>query len=325
MADTAPPSFRLPPAFEAWFAARGWSPRLHQLALAEASLSGDSALLIAPTGGGKTLAGFLGTLIELSGPSSPPPPAGEVAPKATEGGAPRPALHTLYISPLKALAADVQRNLMTPVSEMALPIRIETRTGDTAPHVRQRQRKTPPDILLTTPEQLALLIASDHAASFFADLKCVIIDEIHAIAPSKRGDLLSLGLATLATWSPTCRFLGLSATVRDPEQLAGWLNVRRPAEQPSSPPPFTGEVPRRGGGGEPQCATSGAPRAGGAPPPPHPGGGGAGGGVRGKPPPPPPPPRRGPGGRRAPPPPPPPPRPSVQPLPPPSPSAPPPP
>ncbi|MGE6698185.1 ligase-associated DNA damage response DEXH box helicase [Hyphomonas sp. NPDC076900] len=252
MADTAPPSFRLPPAFEAWFAARGWSPRPHQLALAQASLAGESALLIAPTGGGKTLAGFLGTLIELSEPSSPPPFTGEVDAKRTEGGAPRPALHTLYISPLKALAADVQRNLMTPVSEMALPIRIETRTGDTAPHIRQRQRKTPPDILLTTPEQLALLIASDHAASFFADLKCVIIDEIHAIAPSKRGDLLALGLATLAEWSPACRFLGLSATVRDPEQLAGWLDVRaRP-----SPPPPAGEVPRRGGGGKPQCATS---------------------------------------------------------------------
>lgn len=222
MADTAPPSFRLPPAFEAWFAARGWSPRPHQLALAEESLSGTSALLIAPTGGGKTLAGFLGTLIELA--------------ERPKSNSDIPSLHTLYISPLKALAADVQRNLMTPVSEMALPIRIETRTGDTAPHIRQRQRKTPPDILLTTPEQLALLIASDHAASFFADLKCVIIDEIHAIAPSKRGDLLALGLATLAEWSPTCRFLGLSATVRDPEHLAGWLDVRSPAAQPSAPP-----------------------------------------------------------------------------------------
>ncbi|KDA00471.1 DEAD/DEAH box helicase [Hyphomonas polymorpha PS728] len=222
MADTAPLPFRLPPAFEAWFAARGWSPRPHQLALAEASLSGTSALLIAPTGGGKTLAGFLGTLIELA--------------ERPKSNSDIPSLHTLYISPLKALAADVQRNLMTPVSEMALPIRIETRTGDTAPHIRQRQRKTPPDILLTTPEQLALLIASDHAASFFADLKCVIIDEIHAIVPSKRGDLLALGLATLAEWSPTCRFLGLSATVRDPEHLAGWLDVRSLAAQPSTPP-----------------------------------------------------------------------------------------
>lgn len=243
MADTASPSFRLPPAFEAWFAARGWSPRPHQLALAEVSLSGDSALLIAPTGGGKTLAGFLGSLVELA--------------QRPKSNSDIPALHTLYISPLKALAADVQRNLMTPVSEMALPIRIETRTGDTAPHIRQRQRKSPPDILLTTPEQLALLIASDHAASFFADLKCVIIDEIHAIAPSKRGDLLALGLATLAEWSPTCRFLGLSATVRDPEQLAGWLDVRRPAEQTSSSPPFAGEVASKATeGGAPHSAAS---------------------------------------------------------------------
>jgi len=214
MADTLAPTFVLPPAFDAWFAERGWAPRPHQLALAEASLRGESALLIAPTGGGKTLAGFLGSLIELSERG------------ATNSGI--PALHTLYVSPLKALAADVQRNVLTPVTDMGLPIRIETRTGDTATHVRQRQRKTPPDILLTTPEQLALLIASDHAGAFFADLRCVIIDEIHALAPSKRGDLLSLGLAALAEWAPACRFLGLSATVREPEELARWLDVRGP-------------------------------------------------------------------------------------------------
>ncbi|MFN3910618.1 ligase-associated DNA damage response DEXH box helicase [Hyphomonas sp.] len=231
MADTSPPAFRLPPAFEAWFGTRGWTPRPHQLALAEATLRGESALLIAPTGGGKTLAGFLGSLVELSEHG------------ATNSGI--PALHTLYISPLKALAADVQRNLMTPVTELGLPVRIETRTGDTPAHVRQRQRKTPPDILLTTPEQLALLIASDHAAAFFADLKCVIIDEIHALAPSKRGDLLALGLATLGEWAPACRFVGLSATVRDPEDLARWLDVRRRREGDpeilSTPLPNSGE------------------------------------------------------------------------------------
>ncbi|MEZ5955481.1 MAG: DEAD/DEAH box helicase, partial [Hyphomonas sp.] len=242
------PAFTLPEPFAGWFGARGWQARPHQLQLAEASLAGESALLIAPTGGGKTLAGFLGSLIELS---HPPPLAEEVpegrrgdfegadvgradrapsdrfaATSSASGGGRRPALHTLYISPLKALATDVQRNLMMPVEEMGLPIRIETRTGDTPPHVRQRQRKTPPDILLTTPEQLALFIASDHAKEFFADLKCVIIDESHAIAASKRGDLLSLGLATLAHWAPQCRFLGLSATVRDPQGLADWLDVR---------------------------------------------------------------------------------------------------
>ncbi|KCZ89065.1 ligase-associated DNA damage response DEXH box helicase [Hyphomonas jannaschiana] len=214
MPDSAPPpAFTLPEPFAGWFGARGWSARPHQLALAEASLTGESALLIAPTGGGKTLAGFLGSLIELSQ-------------QGTRRNSGIPALHTLYISPLKALATDVQRNLMMPVEEMGLGLRIETRTGDTPSHVRQRQRKTPPDVLLTTPEQLALFIASDYAKEFFADLKCVIVDEIHAIAASKRGDLLSLGLATLASWAPGCRFLGLSATVRDRQGLADWLDVR---------------------------------------------------------------------------------------------------
>ncbi|MEM9841588.1 MAG: ligase-associated DNA damage response DEXH box helicase [Pseudomonadota bacterium] len=212
MPDTIPAPFALPARFAEWFTERGWSPRPHQMQLTEAALSGQSALLIAPTGGGKTLAGFLASLIELS--------------TKAKRNSDRPALHTLYISPLKALAVDVARNLMTPVEEMGLDIKIETRTGDTPTHKRQRQRKSPPDILLTTPEQLALFIASDHAADFFADLKCVIIDEIHAIAPSKRGDLLSLGLATLAQWAPACRFLGLSATVHDPGVLQSWLAVR---------------------------------------------------------------------------------------------------
>ena len=198
----------LGPRFDGWFANRGWQPRAHQLELTEAALNGQSALLIAPTGGGKTLAGFLASLIEL---------------EREAGQTVRPKLHTLYISPLKALAVDVERNLMTPVQEMGLDIRIETRTGDTPQHKRQRQRKTPPDILLTTPEQLALFIASEHGDAFFADLKCVIIDEAHALAPGKRGDLLSLGLATLARWAPQCRFVGLSATVKEPQALARWL------------------------------------------------------------------------------------------------------
>ena len=210
MPDSAAPVFTLPEPFAGWFGARGWRPRPHQLALTEAALAGESALLIAPTGGGKTLAGFLASLIELED-------------KGRRSNTGIPALHTLYISPLKALAVDVQRNLMAPVGDMGLDIRIETRTGDTPSHVRQRQRRTPPDVLLTTPEQLALFIASDHAKDFFADLKCVIVDEVHAMAASKRGDLLSLGLATLGNWAPACRFIGLSATVKEPEELARWL------------------------------------------------------------------------------------------------------
>jgi ATP-dependent Lhr-like helicase len=194
----------------AWFASRGWAPRPHQVELVRRAEAGLSTLLIAPTGGGKTLAGFLPSLIAL-------------APRA-EAGVRRPhRLHTLYISPLKALTTDVARNLMAPVAEMKLGLRIETRTGDTPPSKRQRQRAHPPDILLTTPEQLCLLIASEHARVFFEDLEAVIVDEIHALAPTKRGDLLALALARLARWAPKHRRVGLSATVADEEGLARWL------------------------------------------------------------------------------------------------------
>ena len=209
MTDGAP-RILLPDQFEDWFASRGWQPRAHQLALADAATRDESALLIAPTGAGKTLAGFLPSLIDL-------------ARQKRQSNDTRPRLHTLYISPLKALAVDVHRNLNTPVEEMGLDIRIETRTGDTPQSRRQRQRANPPDILLTTPEQLALFIASDRASEFFEDLKCVIIDEIHAIAPTKRGDLLALGLATLKSWAPNLRLTGLSATVADPDKLTHWL------------------------------------------------------------------------------------------------------
>jgi|CXWL01.1.fsa_nt_gi ATP-dependent Lhr-like helicase len=203
-----PPS--LPPRFAGWFAQRGWTPRAHQVALVERARAGLSTLLIAPTGAGKTLAGFLPSLIEL-------------APLAEQGPRRAHRLHTLYVSPLKALATDVARNLDTPVREMGLCVRIESRTGDTPPSKRQRQRAYPPDIMLTTPEQLCLLIASEHARVFFADLQAVVIDEIHALAPTKRGDLLALALARLRTWAPEHRRVGLSATVADEEGLAKWL------------------------------------------------------------------------------------------------------
>jgi ATP-dependent helicase Lhr and Lhr-like helicase len=204
----------LPNPFLGWFAARGWSLRAHQADLLAAARRGRGGLVIAPTGGGKTLAGFLPSLIELA----TRPPAGARA----------PALHTLYISPLKALATDVARNLSTPVEEMGLDVSIEVRSGDTSQSRRQRQRARPPDILLTTPEQLALLIASDYAGAYFADLKAVIVDEIHAIASTKRGDMLALGLAALRRWAPGARFVGLSATVRDPGALADWLGPDTP-------------------------------------------------------------------------------------------------
>jgi ATP-dependent helicase Lhr and Lhr-like helicase len=199
----------LPDRFQKWFASRGWSPREHQLALLRKAHEDRSALLIAPTGAGKTLAGFLPMLVELSEPSQ--------RIKRRRG------LHTLYISPLKALAVDIARNLETPVAEMGLPVKIETRTGDTPVSRRQRQRRYPPDILLTTPEQLALLLASDDAPYLFSSLKRIVLDELHALVTSKRGDLLSLGLARLWKLAPAVRSIGLSATVAEPAQLARFL------------------------------------------------------------------------------------------------------
>jgi len=217
----------LPQAFSRWFASRGWAPRAHQLELLAKAQAGRSVLLIAPTGGGKTLAGFLPSLVELSG-------VGEAAAKQKTklisigrnvrraGG-----LHTLYISPLKALAVDIARNLEAPVAEMQLPIRIETRTGDTPVSKRQRQRRDPPDILLTTPEQLALLLASADAPYLFGSLKRVVLDELHALVTSKRGDLLSLGLARLFRLAAGLTSIGLSATVAEPDDLTRFMVPQR--------------------------------------------------------------------------------------------------
>jgi ATP-dependent Lhr-like helicase len=205
----------LPDHFTAWFGSRGWQPRAHQLALLEHGLANRSALLVAPTGAGKTLAGFLPSLVELAGRGrrNDPVPAG---------------IHTLYISPLKALAVDIARNLELPIREMKLPVRVETRTGDTPSAKRDRQRRQPPDILLTTPEQVALMLASADATAFFGDLRRVIFDELHALAPNKRGDLLALGFARLRGLAPNLSAFGLSATVKEPDELRRWLVPQHP-------------------------------------------------------------------------------------------------
>ncbi|CAN5194027.1 ligase-associated DNA damage response DEXH box helicase [soil metagenome] len=288
MPPRKPASPELPEIFTRWFAARGWLPRDHQLELLAKARDNRSALLIAPTGAGKTLAGFLPTLVELSENSqtalSLPSPPGEAKLRGLgEGGGPPKAaprvrgevnlgptllhpspgpplrvgppsptrgegkkasalistgrsvkrtggLHTLYISPLKALAVDIARNLETPIAEMGLPIKVETRTGDTPVSRRARQRRYPPDILLTTPEQLALLLSSDDAPFLFGSLKRIVLDELHALVTSKRGDLLSLGLARLWKLAPDIRAIGLSATVAEPESLARFLVPQQDGE-----------------------------------------------------------------------------------------------
>jgi ATP-dependent Lhr-like helicase len=214
----------LPEPFARWFAGRGWAPRPHQAALVEAAEAGESALLVAPTGGGKTLAGFLPSLLDLH-------------------AAPRDGLHTLYISPLKALAVDIARNLTAPVEEMGLPIRIETRTGDTPQNRRARQRATPPHFLLTTPESLTLLLTLADAGKLFGGLSAIVVDEVHALAGTKRGDQLALCLSRLGSLAPGARRVGLSATVAHPDPLRAFLSatgtpdgVRLVTAPPGAPP-----------------------------------------------------------------------------------------
>ena len=217
----------VPPIIAAWFAARAWSPRQHQLDVLASYQSGASQLLIAPTGAGKTLAGFLPTLADL-----------------VDGR--YDGLHTLYISPLKALAVDVQRNLSTPIAEMRLPIRVEARTGDTSAAKRARQRVKPPQVLLTTPEQLALLISHPQAELMFGSLRRVVLDELHALVTNKRGDLLALGLARLAKLAPDMRVTALSATVARPDMLRDWIAQPHP-DRPT-------ELLRMQGGAAPELA-----------------------------------------------------------------------
>jgi ATP-dependent Lhr-like helicase len=211
----------LPDRFARWFAARGWSPRAHQLAMLDASQAGESVLLIAPTGGGKTLAGFLPSLVALS----EDPPAG---------------LHTLYVSPLKALATDIARNLTRPVEEMGLPIGIETRTGDTPADRRARQRETPPHILLTTPESLSLLLSLPDAPLLFGGLATLVMDEVHALAGTKRGDQLALCAARLGALAPGMRRVGLSATVAHPAAIQAYVGASRIIEEPGGAQPDLG-------------------------------------------------------------------------------------
>ena len=187
-----------------WFLKRGWKPHDYQLELFKKISKLNSALIVAPTGGGKTLAGFLPSINNMI-----------VNPK--------PGLHTLYISPLKALANDIERNLSKPIFEMGLNIKIETRTGDTKQKIKIGQKYNPPHFLMTTPESFMLMLSWENATSFFENLNFLIIDEIHSIVDNKRGDLLSLGISRLCQINKNIKKIGLSATVSDPKLILNWL------------------------------------------------------------------------------------------------------
>ncbi|MBD3728655.1 MAG: ligase-associated DNA damage response DEXH box helicase [Sphingomonadales bacterium] len=202
------PHHDLPREIDAWFAARGWRVRWHQREMYDVAQDGRHALLVADTGAGKTLAGFLPTLADFC---------------PSQGTLPEDGLHTLYVSPLKALAHDVQRNLLTPIEEMGLPIRVETRSGDTPSDRKKRQRSRPPHVLLTTPESLSLLLSYPDSFELFRTLKRVVVDEVHAFATGKRGDLLALALSRLQAIAPQMQRVALSATLADPEAFRAWL------------------------------------------------------------------------------------------------------
>ena len=201
----------LPDYVTKWFSGRGWQPHRYQKAMVEAFVNRRSTLLIAPTGGGKTLSGFLPSLIDC------------------HDGRPE-GIHTLYVSPLKALANDIERNLMRPIAEMGLGVTVESRTGDTPQAKRARQRRSPPNIFLTTPESLMLMLSSPDAGRLFSELRAVIVDEVHSFAATKRGDFTALALSRLSALAPHHIRTGLSATVADPSALAAWLG---PAGRPA--------------------------------------------------------------------------------------------
>ena len=196
-----------------WLKKNNWAIYNHQIETLKLSENGYDVLLVAPTGGGKTLAGFLPSLNDLINNK----------PKKNN-------LHTLYISPLKALTIDVHRNLTSPIEDQGLDIRVETRTGDTSAYKKNRQKVLPPDMLMTTPESLALLLSNKESKDYFKDLRYLVIDEIHTLVNTKRGDLLSLNLSRINSISPDCKRIGLSATVKNKNAVLKFLTSKKKAK-----------------------------------------------------------------------------------------------
>lgn len=216
MTDHAPGD-PLHPA-EAWFASRGWGSFAFQREVWSAYLAGESGLVHAATGTGKTYAAWLGPLLEWR------------AEEPASRGA--PPLRVLWITPLRALAADTEAALRQPLEAMGVPWTLESRTGDTNAAVRSRQRRRLPTALVTTPESLALLLSRDDAEGLFADLRAVVVDEWHELMGTKRGVHTELSLARLRRWRPGLCTWGLSATIGNNhdalEALLGVEPGRRP-------------------------------------------------------------------------------------------------
>lgn len=191
---------------ERWFEAREWSALDYQREVWHAYLDGESGLVHAATGTGKTLAAWWGPLLEYVH-ENPTVPSG----KRKRSSA--PPLRVLWITPLRALAADTLQSLAVPLRDLDLPWTLEARTGDTTPGMRARQGKRLPTALVTTPESLTLLLTRADVAEIFADLRVVVVDEWHELMGTKRGVQVELALARLRTVAPAVRTWGLSATI----------------------------------------------------------------------------------------------------------------
>ena len=199
------PCVRCSDPIDRWFASRGWTPFAFQCEVWDAYRSGESGLVHAATGTGKTLAAWGGPLAEWMS---------SVTSHAQKPRRDRtPPLRVLWITPLRALAADTEEALRQPLDELGIPWSLESRTGDTSAAVRARQRRRLPTALITTPESLALLLARNDAPDIFTDLRLVVVDEWHELMGTKRGVLVELALARLRFHQPSVRTWGLSATI----------------------------------------------------------------------------------------------------------------
>lgn len=188
-------------SFRAWFAEEGWTPSPFQEETWAASIAGKSGLVHVPTGSGKTYAAYLGPLARI----------------ASEPG---PGLRLLYISPLRAMARDIEAALRRPVDELGLDVTIGSRTGDTSSAERRRQKKQMPNVLVTTPESLSLLLSYANAPRIFRDVQTIIVDEWHELMGSKRGTQYELAATRVRKWAPQSSTWALSATIANLEEAA---------------------------------------------------------------------------------------------------------
>ena len=212
-------------SIEGWFRLRGWTPFAFQREVWQAYLRGESGLVHAPTGVGKTLAVWLGPIAEYldecavgasggsdSGEGGASTPARSTKKRRTRRDQSEP-LRVLWLTPLRALATDTAAALREPVEQLGLPWTVEGRTGDTASSLRARQRERLPTALLTTPESLSVLLSYPETRERMASLRCVVVDEWHELLSTKRGVQTELALARLRRWLPGLRVWGLSATL----------------------------------------------------------------------------------------------------------------